>query len=71
MARNVVVEYDTKGNGVWTYPARDPIAAVRLPNGHTLITCMTDKRAIEVDAVGKTVWQYQGTDSRVTRAFRR
>jgi hypothetical protein len=71
MARNVVVEYDTKGNGVWTYPARDPIAAVRLPNGNTLITCMTDKRAVEVDAVGKTVWQYQGTDSRVTRAFRR
>jgi hypothetical protein len=71
MARNVVVEYDTKGNGVWSHPIRDPIAAVRLPNGHTLITSMTDKRAVEVDAVGKTVWQYQGTDSRVTRAFRR
>jgi hypothetical protein len=70
-ARNLVVEYDTKGNGVWSYPAREPIAAVRLPNGNTLITCMTDRRAVEVDAVGKTVWEYQGTDSRVTRAFRR
>jgi HEAT repeat protein len=71
MARNTVVEYDTKGNGVWTHSISDPIAAVRLPNGNTLITSMSEKRAVEVDAVGKTVWQYQGTDSRVTRAFRR
>jgi hypothetical protein len=71
MSRGLVVEYDAKGNGVWSHRIRDPIAAVRLPNGNTLITSMSQKRAVEVDAVGKEIWQYRGTDSRVTRALRR
>jgi hypothetical protein len=48
----------------------EPVAAVRLPNGNTLVTSMTQNRAVELDRAGKEVWQYKG-ETRVTRAFRR
>jgi hypothetical protein len=70
MAHNRVVEYDTKGEIVWTVPFRNPVAAVRLANGHTLITSMHQTRAVEVDRAGKEVWSYDA-NARVTRAFRR
>jgi hypothetical protein len=43
---------------------------VRLSNGHTLITSMSEHRAVEVDRDGKEVWEYR-QNTRVTRAFRR
>jgi HEAT repeat protein len=68
---NRVVEFDAKGNVVWEVQVDQPIAALRLPNGNTLITTMLpDLGAIEVDPAGKRVWQYK-TDTRVTRAIRR
>src|SRR5262249_14113286 len=61
---------DTKGNAVPDVAATQPIAATRLPNGNTLITSMTEKRAVELDLAGKMVWQYKA-NTRVTRAYRR
>jgi hypothetical protein len=68
-----VVEYDSRGKVVWEVPFEQPIAAMRLPNGNTLITSMSrDIGAVEVDRLGAHVWTYRDPDnSRVTRAFRR
>jgi hypothetical protein len=67
---NRVVELDKSAAVVWEVAAEQPIAAVRLPNGHTLITSMSEHRAVEVDRDGKEVWEYR-QNTRVTRAFRR
>ncbi len=68
-----VVEYDTKGKAVWEVAFDQPIAAVRLANGNTLITSMNAAvGAVEVDRTGKEIWTYnQMGESRVTRAIRR
>jgi hypothetical protein len=62
----VVREYDGEGKAVRSIPAAGgPHSVVRLPNGHTLITCGDQKggsRVFEVDADGKTVWQVQGEE---------
>ena len=62
----VVREYDADGKVVRSIPAAGgPHSAVRLPNGHTLITCGDQKggsRVFEVDAEGKTAWQVQGEE---------
>jgi hypothetical protein len=68
--QNKVVEYDTKGNKLWDVGIDHPVAAVRLPNGNTLVTSMDQARAVEFNRDGKPVWEYRG-ESRVTRAFRR
>ena len=47
-----------------------PIVATRLPNGNTLVTCMNQMRAVELDRQGKPVWEFR-QDTRVTRAWRR
>jgi hypothetical protein len=72
---NRVVEYDPDGKVVWSADVVQPIAALRLPNGNTLVTSGVDMtgvthRAVEIDRAGKEVWQFRG-DTRVTRAFRR
>ena len=65
-----VAEYDTRGRVVHQIRVREPIAAVRLPNGNTLVTSMADLRAVELDKDGNEVWQYK-LATKVTRAFRR
>lgn len=74
-----VVEYDAQGKSVWEVSVPNPIAAVRLPNGNTLVTSCplqnrpteaAPSRAIEFDRKGKEVWQYKSSE-RVTRAYRR
>jgi hypothetical protein len=66
-----VAEYDVNGQVVWEVRIDQPIAAVRLPNGNTLVTSMSQNRAVEFDRGGKReVWQYKD-ETRVTRAFRR
>jgi len=65
-----VAEYDAKGNVVWQAALPEPITAVRLANGHTLVTFMTKKQGVEVDREGKVVWDYSAK-TRVTRLFRR
>ena len=70
-AEGKVVEYDGKGKPVWEVAFDKPVAATRLPNGHTLITSMNATTgAVEVDRAGRQVWSYR-TTTRVTRALRR
>jgi len=56
-----VREYDADGQCVRTIPAKGgPHSAVRLANGHTLISCGDrpgGKRVFEVEAAGKVVWE--------------
>jgi len=62
----VVREYDTEGKPILTIPAAGgPHSAVRLSNGHTLVSCGDmpgGSRVFEVDAGGKIVWQVQDGD---------
>lgn len=68
---NKVVEYDARGKAVWEVAIDQPVAAVRLPNGNTLVTTMSPQRgAVEFDRAGHEVWSYRST-TRVTRAIRR
>ncbi len=70
-AENKVVEYDARGKAVWEVIIDNPVAAVRLPNGNTLVTTMLPQRgAVEFDRTGQEVWSYRST-TRVTRALRR
>jgi hypothetical protein len=67
---NRIVELDSNGSIVWEAVFDQPVAALRLPSGHTLVTSMNPRRgAVELDRAGKDVWQYKA-DTRVTRAFR-
>jgi hypothetical protein len=68
---NRVLEFDTRGKVVWQKTVEQPIAAVRLANGNTLVTMMIQRKAIELDKNGKQIWEYAGSDSRVSRAWRR
>ncbi len=69
-SNNRVVELDGDGKQVWEVKDIDrPVMALRLANGNTLVTSMSDLvGAVEYDRTGKQVWQYK-SDSRVTRAF--
>jgi HEAT repeat protein len=73
-ANNRVVELEGAGaitKIVWEVAIDSPVAAIRLPNGHTIITSLNPARgAVELDRAGKEVWSYK-TDTRVTRALRR
>jgi hypothetical protein len=73
-----VVEYDGQGKVVWEVTVEKPVAALRLPNGNTLVTSMNPAvGAVEFDRLGKQVWHYSapeaqaGIRTRVTRALRR
>lgn len=68
--QNRVAEYDTGGRVAWHVSVRQPIAAIRLANGNTLVTSMADQRAVEFNRRGEEVWEYR-SDTKVTRAFRR
>src|SRR6201987_3051197 len=48
-AENKVVEYDVNGKEVWRVNIDQPVAAVRLRNGDTLVTTMLQNRAVEFD----------------------
>ncbi|MEI6076750.1 MAG: hypothetical protein WCS94_14305 [Verrucomicrobiota bacterium] len=64
--QQVVREYNPAGKVVWEVPAAGgPHSVVRLPDGHTLISCADGpggSRVFEADAAGKTVWQVQGDE---------
>jgi HEAT repeat protein len=71
MRHNWVAEYDAQGQIVRKIAFPSPVAATRLPNGHTLITSMEIERGVvEVDTAGKAVWEHR-SETRITRAFRR
>jgi len=59
---NKVVEYDRDFREIWSYAIPSPWAAVRLRNGNTLITDERDRLVREVDAQGKTVWEFTRND---------
>jgi hypothetical protein len=68
---NKVVEYDASGKQVWEVNVEQPVAAVRLPNGNTLVTSMLPQRgAVEFNPQGEEQWSYRAS-TRVTRAVRR
>lgn len=68
---NRVVEHDAQGKIVWEATVEQPIMAMRLPNGNTMVTSMnTDIGAVELDRRGKELWRYKA-ETRVTRAYRR
>ncbi|MGA2247168.1 MAG: hypothetical protein ABSH48_19430 [Verrucomicrobiota bacterium] len=53
-----VAEYDKDFNEIWNYKINSPWAAIRLKNGNTLITDEKDSLTREVNAKGKTVWEF-------------
>jgi hypothetical protein len=60
--QQVVKEYDAEGKVVMEIPAPGgPHSVVRLPDGHTLISCgdmgREGPKVFEADASGKTVWE--------------
>ena len=70
LGENRVIEYDATGRPLREFTVEQPIAALRLANGNTLVTSMRERRAVELDPAGKEVWQYR-SDTRVNRAWRR
>ena len=53
-----VVEYDRNFKEIWKYEIPKPWAALRLKNGHTLITDEKDSLTREVNTKGETVWEF-------------
>lgn len=67
--KNKVAEYDTFMNEIWSFPAKYPSSAEKLPNGNVLIAEIFSKRVIVVTPEGKVVWEYKTdlpTHSKVT-----
>ena len=62
LTMNMVIEYDKDFNEIWKYEVRSPWAAVRLPNGNTLITDEADIVTREVNPQKETVWELKPTD---------
>jgi hypothetical protein len=62
MDLNRVVEYSPDGKPLWSVDAASPWAAVRLKNGHTLISGNQNGYVREVDRNGKTVWEIDKND---------
>ena len=59
---NQVVEYDKDFKEIWRYDVNTPWAAIRLPNGNTLITNERDISTLEVNPKGETVWELKPED---------
>jgi hypothetical protein len=59
MDDNRVTEYNSEGAVVWNYKTPSPWAAVRLPNGNTLITGNAKGGVVEVNKKGEVVWQIE------------
>lgn len=70
---NKVIEYDLEGNNIWELKVQQPVSAVRLPNGNTLVTTMDmPGKVFEYDRGGNEVWSYATkTNTKITRALRR
>jgi hypothetical protein len=68
--QNLVSEFDAQGKRVWEAAAHRPTSAVRLTNGHTLISCRDSQLVVEVDRSGKEVWRFKSTGY-PWRAYRR
>ena len=61
MDLNKVVEYDSNGNELWSFPAASPWGVTPLANGNILIT---DRQGVrEVTRRGDSVWIFSPTDA--------
>jgi len=69
-AANKVVEIDADGKVHWEGTVRQPTSATRLANGNTLVTDTEGRRVLELDRLGKKVWE-QATEGRPFRVRRR
>lgn len=55
---NLVFELDPAGKKVWEVVVNGtPVHAVRLENGRTLLSMMSDNRVVEVDREGEILWE--------------
>jgi hypothetical protein len=63
-----VAEYDAAGKVIWTYRIDLPWSAVRLRNGHTLITTYPPA-VLEVNKEGEVVWEFSQKDAPQYRFF--
>ena len=57
-----VAEFDRDFHETWSYEIPTPWDAIRLRNGNTLITDERDRLVREVDAQGRTVWEFGKDD---------
>lgn len=57
-----VAEYDANGQEIWAVTVRSPWAAVRLPNGSTLVSS-NHGFARELNPKGETVWEFTKQDA--------
>jgi hypothetical protein len=62
MKEGKVNEYDLNGNLIWSVDAKSPWSAIKLLNGHVLISGDANGYTREVDSSGKTVWEITQTD---------
>ena len=60
-AQDLVAEFNAQGKRVWEAGAHRPTSAIRLTNGHTLISCRDAQLVVELDRTGKEVWRYKST----------
>ena len=64
-----VIEVSPAKQVVWEYPVPFPYLAIRLANGHTMVSSGAGYGSpqgyfvVEVDQDGKTVWKYGGADA--------
>ncbi len=62
LSEGKVVEYDLDGREVWSCKADHPWSAIRLRNGHTLISGDASKYVREVNPKGEAVWELTQAD---------
>jgi len=70
MHQDMVLELDGNGQELRRFRVGEPIVAHRLASGHVMVTSMAEQKAMEFDAAGRVVWEYQSRTSRVSRALR-
>ncbi len=58
LSLDYVAEYDKEFHEIWKYNIAKPWAALRLKNGHTLITDEKDRLTREVNSKGETIWEF-------------
>jgi len=66
---NKVLEFDTTGKVFFEVDVRTASSAIRLPNGHTVVTSMDARAVVEYDRAGKEVSRF-ATESRPFRVRR-
>lgn len=58
-----VVEYNDKGEEIWSVNSKSPWAAIRLKNGNTLVSGNSNGFVREFNKEGKVVWEYTREDA--------